>query len=698
MADIKQIVEKINGAKNILVALSKNPDVDEVSAAFGLTLMLDKLGKKATAIYSGKTPDALKFLSPEKTFSSDTNALQDFIISLDKDKADHLRYKVDGDYVKVFITPYHEAISENDLEYSYGDFNVDLIVALGVAEESDLDGALVEYGRIMHDAGVVNITTKEGGKFSEVEWSNPSASSVSEMVAELGTELSGEALEKDSATALLTGIVASTERFAKENTTPETMGVASKLMAAGADQSLIAENIERAEAGKEPIMMDPVEDSNEENTLDEEVKSPEIAADEPKKEESAVETPEIPEGEPKNEALVETPVDEPKEEEPVADMSEPEEANDEPQKPVLETPSELLGDMPKAEESVVETSEVPVEEPVEAPAEEAKNEESTEVPVEEPKTEESAEAPAEEPKDEESAEALAEEPKAETPELPKSTGPAPEDTTHKSVKLQPSAEAQAELEQLMKEEPKKNELLEELNKESEKLASKGLRPDVGLSSIDTDSIGKSEVKDYSQMMAAALNGDGGMPNPAVQATPAVMAGPEENHIPEIDYSQPSAVEAEQPPMMQNGMLEPVAQAAEPAGAAHEGMMAATDRPVEQAPGMVAAHEGMNEDILPPPPAPPVDGGMMPPTEAAAPAVEPAQPAPVVPVQPVTPAMPEVPAQPVVTAPQAAPVAPVVPVVPAAPEAPAAPATPEVPTQVGPTPTTDDPSAFRIPGM
>ena len=687
MADIKQIAEKVNGAKNILVALSKNPDVDEVSAALGLTLMLDKLGKKATAIYSGKTPDALRFLSPEKTFSSDTNALQDFIISLDKDKADHLRYKVDGDYVKVFITPYREAISENDLEYSYGDFNVDLIVALGVAEESDLDGALVEYGRIMHDAGVVNITTKEGGKFSEVEWSNPSASSVSEMVAELGTELEGEAFEKDSATALLTGIVASTERFAKENTTPETMGVASKLMAAGADQSLIAENIERAEAGKEPIMMEslkmeaPAAESVEENT----------SVEESKIEESTVEAPEISENEPKGEEpVVETP-----------EVAEPEKSDDEPQKPVLETPSELLGDMPKTEESPVEeaepeASEAPIEEPVapealaeepeasasEAPAPEVSDPEAKpeEEPTEEPKVEET---PAEEPKPEE---APTEEPKVETPELPKATGPAPEDTTHKSVKLQPSAEAQAELEQLMKEEPKKNELLEELNRESEKLASKGLRPDVGLSSIDTDSIGKTEVKDYSQMMAAALDGDGGMPNPAVQATPAVMAGPEENHIPEIDYSQPSAVEAEQPPVMQNGMLEPVAPAVESAGAAHEGMMAATDRPVDQAPGMVAAHEGMNEDILPPPPAPPVNGGMMPPTEMTAPAVEPVQPAPVVS------------AQPVVTAPQAAPVAPVVPAAPEAPAAPATPATPEMPTQVGPTPTTDDPSAFRIPGM
>lgn len=690
MADRKEIAEKIKGAQNILVALSKDPSVDEVSAALGLTLMLDKIGKKATAIYSGVTPDVLKFLNPEKTFSTDTNALQDFIIALDKDKADHLRYKVDGDYVKVFITPYHEAISEDDLEYSYGDFNVDLIIALDVANEGDLDGALSEYGRIMHDAGAVNITTNEGGNFSDVEWSDPEASSVSEMIAELGGELAEDAFEKNSATALLTGIVASTERFANEKTRPETMGVASKLMAAGADQSLIAENIERAEAGKEPIMMS--EKLNVSEPVEEKVEEPV----EPAPEENSVEKP----VEEKVEAPAEEPIEEETEEkteEPVEERTEEpveapveekvEESVEEPQKPVLETPSDLLESMPAEEKSAEEISAEP--EPTAEP----------EVPNK-PEAQSEPETPAEP----ESAPEV----KVETPELPKATGPAPEDTTHKSVKLQPSAEAQAELEKMMQEEPKKNELLEEMNKASEQMAAGGLKPDVGLSSIDTDSIGKTETKDYGEMMAAALNGDDGMPNPAVQAAPAVATGlrPDENHIPEMDYSQPTNAPAEQPPVMQNGMLEPVEPATEPAGVAHEGMMAATDAPATTEPGMVAASEGMNEDILPPPPAPPVNDSMMPPTASPETVEAPAIPnevpeapeAPATPAEtPITPANPE----PITTPSSAIPVTPVIPVAPAAPTAPAAsevPAAPEVPTQVGPTPTNDDPSAFRIPGM
>ena len=349
MADIKQIAEKIQGAKNILVALSQNPNVDEVSAALGLTLMLDKLGKKATAIYSGETPTMLRFLNPEKTFSTDTNALQDFIISLDKEKADHLRYKVDGDFVKVFITPYHEAISESDLEYSYGEFNVDLIIALDVADEKDLDAALIEYGRIMHDAGAVNITISEGGKFSDMEWSNPAASSVSEMVAELGAEISPEAFEKNSATALLTGIVASTERFANEKTTPETMGVAAKLMGAGADQRLIAENIKRAENGQEQEPFSEAEafaeeTSSSENDFEKNIEetAEEMKAEEPKVEETPAEEPEV-------------------DLQKAAEMTKEE---PEAEKPMLETPADLTEEAPKVEELEEESK---PEEPEEAP-------------------------------------------------------------------------------------------------------------------------------------------------------------------------------------------------------------------------------------------------------------------------------------------------------------------------------------------
>ena len=239
-----QVAEKISAAQNVLVALSSDPSVDEMAAAIGLTLFLDKLGKRATAIYSGVTPNALEFLKPEKTFESSADALQDFVVALNKEKADHVRYKLDGDYVKIYITPYRTRISENDLGFSYGDYNVDLVIALDVANGLDLDAALREHGRIMHDAVLINITTANPGKFGGIEWSDKTASSVSEMIAKLiYSANSSVKIGKDEATAFLTGIVAATNRFSNAKTTPTTMQVASKLMDSGANQQLVSKNI-----------------------------------------------------------------------------------------------------------------------------------------------------------------------------------------------------------------------------------------------------------------------------------------------------------------------------------------------------------------------------------------------------------------------------------------------------------------------
>lgn len=241
---LSEVASKIAESRNILIALSADPSVDEMSAAIGLSLYLDRLGKRATAIYSGMTPNALEFLKPEETFESTADTLQDFVIALNKEKADHLRYKLDGDFVKVFITPYRTRIAEEDLEFSYGDFNVDLVLALDVANGIDLDSALREHGRIMHDAVIINITTGKPGKFGEIEWSDPSASSVSEMIATLLYAMGGKIqIEKEEATAFLTGIVAATNRFANAATFPNTMRLASRLMESGANQQLVAKNI-----------------------------------------------------------------------------------------------------------------------------------------------------------------------------------------------------------------------------------------------------------------------------------------------------------------------------------------------------------------------------------------------------------------------------------------------------------------------
>jgi hypothetical protein len=268
----QQIVDKIKSTSNILVTVSSNPSVDELSAALGLTLLLNKMSKHATAVFSGAIPPAITFLDPQKTFENTVDSLRDFIIALDKEKADHLRYKVDGDVVKIFITPYRTTISSDDLDFSQGDYNVELVLALGVKDRDDLDGALAAHGRILHDATVV---TMEAGDLrsdlGSLDWNETNASSLSEMLVSLsdGLKTDKALLDEQIATAFLTGIVAATDRFSNNKTSSKVMTMAAQLMSAGANQQLIASKLEEAhEIGQDKTDMSGDKGENSDGTTD----------------------------------------------------------------------------------------------------------------------------------------------------------------------------------------------------------------------------------------------------------------------------------------------------------------------------------------------------------------------------------------------------------------------------------------------
>ena len=251
----QQIVDTIQGADTILVTVSVNPSVDELAAALGLTVYLNDLGKHATAVVSGALPPAINFLEPEKTFEPTIDSLRDFVIALDKDKADHLRYKVEGDVVKIFITPYKTVISNKDLEFSQGDYNVEMVIALGVTDQDHLDKALTAHGKIFHDASVATIGL-EASTLGTVDWTDETASSLSELVTSLtsGLQDAEHPISSQVASSLLTGIVAATDRFSNDKTSAQTMSLAGELMAAGANQQLIASKLR--EGAKLPLQDD----------------------------------------------------------------------------------------------------------------------------------------------------------------------------------------------------------------------------------------------------------------------------------------------------------------------------------------------------------------------------------------------------------------------------------------------------------
>lgn len=275
MDDAKALaLQRIKDANNVLVTVSSSPSVDQLASAIGLTLLLNKLGKHATAVFSGEVPSTIEFLKPDETLEKTTDSLRDFIIALDKSKADKLRYKVEDMHVKIFITPYRTSISQDDLEFSQGDFNVDAVVALGVREQNDLDAVITAHGRILHDATVISVNTSQASSLGTINWQDAAASSLSEMLAGLGEQLKPGVFDAQMATAFLTGIVAETERFSNAKTSSNTMNISAKLMAAGANQQLVATELQgshgqntSAPQPDEPPKDDAGSDDNDDGSL-----------------------------------------------------------------------------------------------------------------------------------------------------------------------------------------------------------------------------------------------------------------------------------------------------------------------------------------------------------------------------------------------------------------------------------------------
>jgi hypothetical protein len=258
-----QIASKLKEANSILITVSTNPSVDQLAGAIATALFLNKIGKHSTAVFSGEIPDSIDFLKPDETLKKNTDSLRDFIISLDKAKADKLRYKVEDNFVKIFITPFDAAIAEKDLIYSQGEINVDVIVALGVEKREEIDKAISAHGNILHDATVITINAGDPSDIGSLNWGEKS-SSLCEMLTHLADRLKEQGLlDAQIANSLLTGIVSATQRFSNEKTTTFTMSVGSRLLAAGANPQLVAKELEPAVKKAKP---NTSKDSSSEST------------------------------------------------------------------------------------------------------------------------------------------------------------------------------------------------------------------------------------------------------------------------------------------------------------------------------------------------------------------------------------------------------------------------------------------------
>lgn len=245
--NVEPIKPVLAGAKQVLVLLPQNPDVD--SAAAGLALYLALVKKGLNSAIGCSTPMTVGFnrlfgVDKIKTRIGNQNLVISF--SYPEDSLEKVSYDKDPQNQKFSLTiepkAGKEPLDANNVEFSYTGSNADLIFVIGARTLEDLGELYKSEQRLLDDKNklLVNLSSLDrNSQFGGVNLYDPTASGASEIMLTVLSALDLP-VETDMATNLLAGIEAKTNNFTSQLVTADTFETVAQLMRLGAKKGQLA--------------------------------------------------------------------------------------------------------------------------------------------------------------------------------------------------------------------------------------------------------------------------------------------------------------------------------------------------------------------------------------------------------------------------------------------------------------------------
>ncbi|MCK4573547.1 MAG: bifunctional oligoribonuclease/PAP phosphatase NrnA [candidate division Zixibacteria bacterium] len=192
-AEINDLLKK---SVRVLVVSHIDPDGDAIGSQLAFASYLRWLGKDVVSLRDSALPDKYRFLQGSESIV----AIDDFVIA----------------------------------------GNIDTAIVL---ECPNLDRAGRVGSLIGEDTTIINIDHHaDNDKFGRVNWIDPGASSVGEMIYDL-IAVPGYQIDTATAEQIYTAILTDTGRFRFSSTSPKAFQIASELVAAGADPQKICDSV-----------------------------------------------------------------------------------------------------------------------------------------------------------------------------------------------------------------------------------------------------------------------------------------------------------------------------------------------------------------------------------------------------------------------------------------------------------------------
>lgn len=242
----QQALELITKSKNILLVTHAKPDGDALGSLTALYLVLNKLGKKATAVVVDVVASQYQFLPKLDEFVDQLNALRDFIISIDcvTATADKLAYNFQDGKLNIVITPKDGNFKPQDVSFTEGSFQFDLLITLDAADWDQLGDIYANNVKLFQGVPAINIDHHSTNDYyGTVNLVDLTATATAEILVGLIEALGPSLIDEDVATALLTGIISDTGSFQHSHTTPKSLTIAAQMVGFGARQQEIIKNL-----------------------------------------------------------------------------------------------------------------------------------------------------------------------------------------------------------------------------------------------------------------------------------------------------------------------------------------------------------------------------------------------------------------------------------------------------------------------
>ncbi len=241
----QQIAELIKNNQRILIVGHKSPDGDLLGSMLALEQVLASQGKEVSLVLSDDIAQPLTFLPGIEKVQRDVPA-RDLIVQIDKKKTDieKIGYNEDDGVISIVISPKGKLLEAKDLKIVAGNYHYDLIFVLDTPDVEKIDSVYDKFTELFFEVPIINIDHHSGNEyFGTVNLVDMTATSTAEILVSIIEAMGPNNFTADVATCLLTGLIADTASFKNVGTTPKSLTISAQMLAAGARQQEIIQNL-----------------------------------------------------------------------------------------------------------------------------------------------------------------------------------------------------------------------------------------------------------------------------------------------------------------------------------------------------------------------------------------------------------------------------------------------------------------------